>query len=302
MEIKKFFGVNERGWGDGCMEVNVVERKKCREMQANVVERKKCREMLLFDRFMAVKKLNQGGQASITDALFFLVIVSGLSSLLYLFSIGYGLSVLEATASEYRSDFAISALKTILYSSTPRNPEIPLDESTEVDYLLAAVKEDYADDKEIDESRNVLRDSIVGIMEPFADNFDYMFYIYIPDKREFPLLMLYLSRWAVQRVPGDSRRIEVIDPKEDFVFFCSPDSLDTVDVFQTTLGTVYPSNSRLQLLEIKQGARGYNTLLSQVHFSMWNSTSIPQNVFDTFRCTCSAKKAGSEGTFRWQGC
>jgi len=166
---------------------------------------------------------NEKGQAALADALFFLAIVSGLATLLFIFSNGYGLSVMEATAREYRADFATSAMKTILYSSTPRDPAVPLDKSTEVDYLLAAVKEDYADDKKIDESLAVLRDNIAGIMEPFADTFDYLFYLYLPDKKEFPVLILYLSKWTARNIPGeDPRKIEVIDPKEDLIFFCSP--------------------------------------------------------------------------------
>lgn len=251
-------------------------------------------------------KMNRAGQAAIADALYFLAIVAGLATMLFVFSTGYGLSVAEATGREYRSDFATSAMKTILYSSTPRNPQILLDDSTEVDYLLAVVKEDYADDGKIDESLGVVRDNLVGIMEPLADNFDYMFYLYIPDKKEFPVLMLYLSKWAVKKLPGDKRRIEIIDPKEDVIFFCSPQSLDNVDFLLTSLGTVYQSNSRIQLVEIKEGGRGYNTLLSQVNLSMWAATALPENALSpqALNCNpaCNAKKTKIGETTKWIPC
>ncbi len=250
--------------------------------------------------------MNPKGQAAITDALYFLVIVSGLATMLFVFSSGYGLSVAEATKREYQSDFSSSAMKTILYSSTPRDPRVSLDQSNEVDYLLATVKEDYADDAKIDESLTVLRDNIVGIMEPFADNFDYMFYIYIPDKREFPVLMLYVSSWAVNRTSTDPRKVVPSDPKADEIIFCYPKSLDSVDLLLAGIGAIYQSNSRIQLLETKPGGGAYTTSVSQVNLSMWTATALPEGVLgpEILNCNpkCSARKTATTGALPWQAC
>ena len=213
---------------------------------------------------------------------------------------------MQATQREYQATFATSALKTILYSSTPRNPAIPLDQSLEVDYLLASVKEDYADDSALspEESLSPLRDNIVAIMEPFADNFDYMFYAYVPDRKTFPILMLYYSRWsAVSDNASDQRRASPADPKEDVIVYCAPNSLDEVDLLLSSVGTVYQSNSRMRLIE--QTGTGKNNLVSQVSLSMWTATKLPEGILSENRLnchTCSAKKTKQGQTYKWGKC
>jgi hypothetical protein len=265
-------------------------------------------------------ELNQSGQAALTDALFFLAVVAGLASLLFVFSAGYGLNVTEAMVREYQSDFASSAMKTILYSSTPRNPSIPLDDSNEVDYLLATVKEDFADDQDLDkdESLYVLRDNIVGIMEPFADNFDYLFYIYVvdtteldPEKSAFPVFLLYSSAWTTTPVPNNRRQIDVVGT-EDRIYFCNPSSLDPIDFLLSNVGNVQQETSRMELLLQDPSSRGHKTLVSQVNLAMWTSTKLPEGILEEqidagngiflagLNCTqsCDVKKMGGQ----WSAC
>jgi len=136
-----------------------------------------------------MERMNYKGQAAITDALFFLLIVMSLVSFLFFFSSQYGRTVGEYSNSKFGSDYAVSALKTILYSSFARDG-LPLtvdgkfgDECTpdscseEVDYLIAAVKEDYADDENINFFREELTDSIKKVMMPVRNSFDYLVYI-----------------------------------------------------------------------------------------------------------------------------
>ena len=96
--------------------------------------------------------LNSKGQAAVTDALYFLLIVTGVSILLFSFANSYGNTVREKITSNYNTTFSTDALKTILYSSTPRDPSKSLyDDPTriEVDHLLEVLKEDYSDDGSI---------------------------------------------------------------------------------------------------------------------------------------------------------
>lgn len=172
-----------------------------------------------------------------------------------------------------------------------------------MDYLLAVVKEDFADDARIDETLNAVRDNISAIMEPFSDNFDYMFYIFMPDRKEFALLMLYISNWETIPAGGDIRRVTII-PKEDSIFFCSPTSLDAVDQLLASVGTVYQSSSRIQLLEIREGKT--NTFPSEVKLSMWNSAALPEGILGAGKINCPAKcalkKTKIGETFKWIAC
>ena len=100
---------------------------------------------------MIFKKLNSRAQSSVTDAMYFLLIVAGLSTFMFFIANSYGQSIDQQMNSQYRVEYANSALKTILYSSLPRtlpaagvSSAQALAQAEEVDYLLTAVKEDYA--------------------------------------------------------------------------------------------------------------------------------------------------------------
>jgi len=147
---------------------------------------------------IAGKKINSKGQAAITDALFFLMVVMSLVAFLFFFTSQYGRTVGEYSNSKYGSDYASSALKTILYSSFARDG-LPLCDSEkegcsqEVDYLIAAVKEDYADDKNINYFKENLTDSVKKVMQPVRNSFDYMLFIRV-DAGAFEFPYFFLSR------------------------------------------------------------------------------------------------------------
>ncbi len=259
---------------------------------------------------MAIRIIsNERGQAALADSLFFLLIVSGLATLLFLFSNSYGQNVVNTAQSEYYTTFATSALKAILYSSTPRDPTISLDQSTEIDYLLAAVKEDYADDKVIDESRSVVRDNIVAIMEPLSDSFDYMFYIYSETGQNFPLLMIYHNEINVAPSERDRRRV-TIGEGVDKIYFCSPRSQNDVDYLLSNVGKVYQSNSRMQLVESTQSGAKYSVAI--VHLSMWLATNMPESILGaadpsigshSLNCmVCDVKRTQQGGAIKWIKC
>ena len=123
--------------------------------------------------------MNQKGQAAVTDALYFLMIVTFLSIFLFGFANSYGNSVKQQINDELNVTFATNALKTILYSSTTRDPGASInDPDAEIDYLAAILKEDFADDQELSEpTRKVLGKTISRILSPIEDNLDYIFII-----------------------------------------------------------------------------------------------------------------------------
>jgi len=100
--------------------------------------------------------LNKKGQAALTDAMFLLAIVSGLSVMMFLFIADYGLTIESAALDFYGTDYATSALQTLLYSSTPRDPNEFLSTAKEIDYLLAFLKEDYANERKLSEKSKAL--------------------------------------------------------------------------------------------------------------------------------------------------
>ena len=112
--------------------------------------------------------------------------------MLFFYASNYGLTLQERVSNQYWKEYATGALETILYTSTPRVAGQSLEETSEVDYLLAAVKEDFAENGKIEETADVLKQNIKGIMQPVAPGFDYMFYFYL-FARQRPRRLLHLS-------------------------------------------------------------------------------------------------------------
>ncbi len=224
--------------------------------------------MPLCGNMETLKKLNCKGQAAMTDALFFLLIVSALCALLFLFSSQYGMMVSDEVKRSYGSDYATSALKTILYGSVPRNLKEKLADAKEVDYLLAAVKEDYAYVKPPDNKQRldanvqkILHQNISAIMQPIAEQFDYMFYIYRTDAPsdadEFAYLLLHMS------ICKSALAEDELCPEEDaghIDYICAPEGPGgtaafslTVDELLITIPNSAQSVSNVWLSKVEAG-------------------------------------------------
>ena len=223
---------------------------------------------------------NQKGQAALTDALYFLLIVSALSTFLFFFAANYGITVQQRVVSQYWREYSTGALETILYSSTPRIAGQTLDSAVEVDYLLAAVKEDYADDGEIDETEEVLIQTIFGIMQPLSGNFDYYFYLYMSDAKDFAFVMVYTrDAPTITESNGDT----TVTPGQAKIFICKPTALDDVEMLTESVGSIAQSSSRIQLIELDdQGNASYP--IAQANLAMWVPTPI-EDLIATMNCT-----------------
>jgi hypothetical protein len=236
--------------------------------------------------------MNERAQASVMDALFLLAVVAVLATLLYFFSSIYGTAVMAKISNQYKTDYATGALQTLLYSSVPRLYDEDVNIATQVDYLLAAIKEDYADDKQISmEMLNWTRANLETIMNPVQSAFDYVFYIYIPP---------YYIKASPQRQTGGSgssqvqqtvnpefvimilKRTEydIVDGKPQnprtVFYYCKPPSMEVFEnKFITKVGGISGSaGSMIYLVVLEKQGNDYvpNYAVAQVQLIMWPST------------------------------
>ena len=127
--------------------------------------------------------MNEKGQSSFGDAMFFLFIVTILSTSLFFFISGYGTTAKRDLTREYRAEFGTSAIQTILASNVPRAGCVEtVMNAAEVDTLLAMMKEDFADNYQFSyDTKLIFKRLVEEIMLPINSSFDYFFFIYIPD-------------------------------------------------------------------------------------------------------------------------
>jgi hypothetical protein len=248
---------------------------------------------------MAIKK-NQKGQAAITDALYFLTIVSSLCIFLFVFATSYGLTVAQSIKDRYLEEYESSALKTILYSSTPRNADAS--GTSEMDFLLAAVKEDYADDKDLNETKMVLLNNIKQALSSKSDSFDYIFYIYSTDDptKPFPYFLFYKSEWPEEETTG-YRRVKIDcaanpDKCGHSFWFCKPQKLSQIDTLLLGVGGTPPTKNRIKLVKLEPKTTSEGTrfdakaFTAEAFLKIWPSTLIDDAAFAQLNCC----KAGTD--------
>ncbi len=226
---------------------------------------------------------NERGQAALTDALYFLLIVSTLSTFLFFFAANYGLVVQQKVVNQYWSEYATGALETILYSSTPRIAGQTLENSEEVDYLLAAVKEDFADDGQLFETKPILAQNIFGIMQPLAGNFDYLFYLYLSDAKDFAYVLLYTKDPVISPTPGGRPSEVVVTPGSAFLYFCEPENLDALELLTESVGSSAQSSARIQLVSLDEAGNA-SYPVAQANLTMWVPTPLGDPLMDSLNC------------------
>lgn len=238
----------------------------------------------------------QKGQAAVTDALYFLTIVTALCVFMFAFSNQYGTSVSKQIARQYSTDYATSALKTILYSSTPRDPRDSLYGSdVEIDHLLAYIKEDYADDENLSvETMLVLADNVKSIIRPKADAYDYLFYIHIPTERKFVYVFFHFTNFKTTGCPGSTRQFTAYcaDDPPHIDYFCGTtasgeNSIDReiISDLIAKVGDTAQSSAKIKLVrEVEDGFRDFKAEASLI---MWTATFVGTRFFyeaDPWNC------------------
>jgi hypothetical protein len=162
-------------------------------------------------------------QASITDALFILTIVSVLAIGMFSTSLSYGRSVETTLSGFYNEDYVTSALQTLLNTSVPRAANEDLKTAREVDSLLAKMKEDYANTGTFSEDTKLLiKRTLDTVMSPRMPYNDYILYFWTP--QDYPankpsgskserFIFVYLKISEINEETG------AIDKK---AYFCEP--------------------------------------------------------------------------------
>ncbi len=206
------------------------------------------------------------GQAAVTDALFFLMIIVTLAVLMFRYSSSYGDRVDQSISDLYFKEYANAAMRTIFYSSIPLNYDLNYQSGQEVDYLMTAVKHDYYPDKLIgknpdinqmriaDAAGNPDYDDIVkfnlyhmvkSIMRPL-NNYDYVFYIYDADEKYIFFLLKLTNYEDVTDQTSNLakyRKIYSIDSDNPYSYYlCNPQDYTIVRSIISKANKIYSSS------------------------------------------------------------
>lgn len=238
---------------------------------------------------LGFQKFDSSGQAALTDSLFFLLIVSGVCTFMFLFVSSYGQSIDRQLLREYRQDYASSALKTIMYSSIPRIESEKLDDSKQVDYLLAELKEDFADDGTLNESQEKLKIIVSKIMAPFHRNADYMFYIYFPDADSEKFQFFLLSISSID-VVGSGREVTIGNSGKKIFYSCKPDNMNSVSrSLLSQAGEISQAVGRSKFLRIDPSGTeiGNSPPIAQIGLAMWIPKKIDSSALTSAPMNCT---------------
>ncbi len=248
------------------------------------------------------------GQSSVADALFFFSIASILALFLFVFATNYGTTLRTQTDKEQFREYASSALKTILYTSTPRNPCCTLDECRtdlpcnfapgtkpeEIDFLLAAAKEDYADDGNFGDTAVTIKNTLRGIMQPLSTSADYIFFFYMPTEPQyqFPYFLFYRS---VSNPARDPNKCGGEKGCHEF-WYCKPNALENVNTFLFSLSNFSRTSSKARFLSASPiPGQTPRQVDSEIHFVLWPSVtfddSSPTGAYQGLRC-CKPEPVG----------
>lgn len=248
---------------------------------------------------MQYPKRAERGQAAVTDALFLLIIITGLMAFLFTFTINYGKGLADQVQRNTDFEFVASALKTIMYQSVPKNAALvlqPNNANQEIDYLMAQVKQDYADDTILTTNTQTnLAHTVYTIMRPIADTHDYLFAINTAQKNVFVLL------WRTEFTPSQVdpqtgkpiryQTLQVQNPAHK-MYFCDPSvTSDALARFKLRVGNTTEVQAIVNMVEFS----GSSLLLSQdttetragVTLSTWVATPIRDAEWQAMNCVPS---------------
>ncbi|MDO8537664.1 MAG: hypothetical protein Q7S21_02160 [archaeon] len=234
------------------------------------------------------------GQAAITDALFFMMIIAGLATSLFVFTSSFGKDVSAFVEQSYNSTYATTALKTILYSNASRTNADDLSTAKEADFLMTLIKEDYANPPESVDEPNIkvsgvsaiqLRKNIDLIMKPINSANDYMVYVQAEGSTEengvlnFPFLYTKL----LYNDGGDVK---------ETAFFCNPsgDFRNKLDAFVVKANAVGKSVVPIELRQITDnGSGGYEMIAlektrSEIGLIIWRTKLVEEFSPTDWKC------------------
>ena len=247
---------------------------------------------------MEMKK-ERGAQAAVTDALFLLIIISSLTGFLFLFTANYGKGISDQVNRNDNFEFISSALKTIMYQSTTRDSNenintLSPDPEQEVDYLMALVKEDLADDKILsDNTKKNIAKSVYAIMRPVADTQDYLFAINTAQKYVF--LLIWRSKFDVIIDPATGKPVRFQNVGANVgetheMFFCDPALSDNaLQKLFLRVGNTTQAQALINMVEFTGNsfllALDTSEVRAGVTLATWTATPIPDLEWGLLKCT-----------------
>jgi hypothetical protein len=223
------------------------------------------------------------GQAAITDALFFLLIVVAVAVLLFRYSATYGSNIEDAINDFYFKEYSNSTVRALFYMTVPNDINVSY-KYPETDYLMTIVKQDFyyngkigPTDSDINNilfnssyiSKYHLYNSLKILMQPL-ENYDYLFYIYSTDttsNRPFAFFLLKRTEFTKNDLSSDdlTGRTKYSKVKAKY-YLCDPDNDIIVRNVFSRVGKIYSSSIpiRLQAQE--------NDIDATTLFAIWPST------------------------------
>ncbi len=242
------------------------------------------------------------GQAAITDALFFLLIIVILCVLLFRYSSTYGSRVEKASNDLYFKDYTNSVLKTVFYTSIPLDFDLNLESAKETDYLMAQIKQDfYADGKIGYSDLNVLGTSdnrdipkynlfhtIKATMYPLKSH-DYVFYLYDQETDNFLYLMVKLTNFSciANNSPTGVRSCTVNQDNPYVYFLCDPEhGYTNLRNIISKSPTAFASSIPLNFIKYTSSSRTPEECLTIATFAIWPATIDinPDTVISKLSC------------------
>jgi hypothetical protein len=235
------------------------------------------------------------GQAAVTDALFFLMIIVTLAVLMFRYSSSYGERVDQSISDLYFKEYANSAMRTIFYTSIPLNYDLNYQQGQETDYLMTAIKHDYysdqvigAEDSDINSLNLVdgagnldygdivkfnLYHMIKSIMQPL-NNYDYVFYMY-DYSEDFIFFVLKLTNFEEEtNLSGlpRYRKIYSIDNETPYNYYlCDPISYDYVRSTISKANKIYSSSIPMYFQHYTSDESQTNIQVNST-FAIWPAT------------------------------
>ncbi|MFH1256091.1 MAG: hypothetical protein V1494_02250 [Candidatus Diapherotrites archaeon] len=252
---------------------------------------------------MAMILRDKKGQAALTDAMFFLLIVTGLSVFLYSFANTFGANVDRGLLRQGNSDFASSALSTILYSSTPRDPANSIyQDGVEIDHLLAYIKEDFATEKTgaieslSDETKMVLAKNVYATLSPISNSFDYLFFIYIKNEDRYVFAFMHLSnpayfcKYAGNAGLDACRNFDPSKPAHSNLF-CTSLSAEKISSIYARAGSTGQAFSTLKLVrKSASSASEPSTVPAEADLIIWSPVDLKEVIDQPTSWGCEEKQ------------
>lgn len=230
------------------------------------------------------------GQAAITDALFFLLIIVTLSVLLFRYSSTYGVRVEKASNDLYFKDYTNSVLRTIFYTSVPLDFSLDLNSAKETDYLMTQIKQDFYADGKIgntdindlgnenykDIAKYNLFHTVKATMYPLSSH-DYVFYLYnqteINDR--FFYFMIKITNFECDPIPGSTKTVNCRLNEDTPVsyYLCDPnDGYASVRNIISKSPAIFSSSIPLSFIKYTASSNDQSEFLTIATFAIWPST------------------------------